>query len=89
MEIKLENGIVLLSDENQLTLRKEVGLDKKNNITFKTLGYYSTLDQALEGYTRFKIKTSQATTLQELINEIKALRNYIKMLANGEIKGVE
>lgn len=83
MEIKLENNLVLSSDENQLTLRKEIGVDKEGKATFKTLGYYSTLEQALEGYLRFKIKTSQATTLQELLNEIKALKHYIKMLSNG------
>ena len=89
MEITLEQGIILSSDENQLVLRKDGGKDKKNNQIYRTLGYYTTLEQALDGYAKYKIRTSQATTLQELLNEVKALKNYIKMLANGEIKGVK
>ena len=36
MEIKLENNIVLSSDENQLTLRKEIGVDKEGKTTYKS-----------------------------------------------------
>ena len=81
MNIELEKGIVLQSDELQFTLRKEIGADKKGDKTYRTLGYYSDLDQALEGYLKHKTRTSEATTLQEILNEIKALKNHINNLA--------
>lgn len=58
MNIKLENEIYLTSNENQLTLRKEVGIDKKGETTYKTLGYYSTLEEALDGYVKHRVRTS-------------------------------
>jgi hypothetical protein len=84
MEIKLEENILLTSDENQFVLKKENGLDKKNETTYKTLGYYSTLPQALKGYVKHKTRVSQATTLQQVINEIEALENHINIKFGGE-----
>lgn len=83
MNINLENGIILTSDETQFILKKEIGVDKKGDTTYRTLGYYSEIDHALKGYVKYKTRTSDATTLQQLLNEIKTLKNYIKNISGG------
>jgi len=83
MSITLEIGIILTSNENQFTLKKEIGVDKKGEIIYRTLGYYSDLDHALNGYVKYKTRVSEATTLQQVINELQALRNHINNIAGG------
>lgn len=83
MNIQLEKGIILQSDESQFTLRKENGVDKNGDTTYRTLGYYSDLEQSLQGYLKYKTRTSDATTLQQVLNEIKTLKKYIKNISGG------
>ena len=40
--------------------------------------------KALKGYLKFKIKVSDATTFQQVLNEIEALKNHIDILFKGE-----
>ena len=88
LNIKLEKDILLTSDENQLLLKKEIGVNKEGKMRYRILGFYATLEQSLNGYVKVKIKASEATTLKELLNEIKSLKEYIKKIANAE-KGIE
>ncbi len=48
-----------------------------------TIGYYYTLEALLEALPRYMILDSKATTLKELLDELKE----IKQLINDEIKG--
>ena len=83
MNIKLEKGIYLESDETQFAIKREVGVNKKGETTYKILGYYTNFEQELQGYVRHKTRVSKATTLQQAINEIRALKNHITNLAKG------
>lgn len=80
MEIKLENDIILFSDENQFSLRKETTADKDGKMKFRTIGYYSTLEQVLDGYVKYATRLSNATTLEELKQDLKEISEYIKTL---------
>jgi hypothetical protein len=68
-----EKGIV--QDENSKNYGQEV---------FKDIGYYTSLESCLNGIvkanTREYISKSEVNTLQELIQEIKSIDNYIKSL---------
>jgi len=88
MNIKLEKDIILYSNENEFQLRKETGVDKKGRITYKTYGFYSTLDGALNGYVKYMTRMSGATTVQELHKELERIKGYIRdftiKVKNGE-----
>ena len=85
MNIQLEKDIWLSSDEQGFTLKQFMRFDKNEEPVYKVLGYYSTLEQSLNGYTKYKTRTSEATTLQQVINEIQALKNHINLLVKGEL----
>jgi hypothetical protein len=81
MRIELAGGFVLVSDEYQIILQerkknlsgKDIGVEYFNNV-----GYYGTLEHALMGYVRKCMLKSKATTVSELLAEIKGLRKYIE-----------
>lgn len=68
-----EKGIV--QDENSKNFGQEV---------FKDIGYYTSLENCLKGIlkanTRKYISKDTTNTLQELINYIKSIEDYIKSL---------
>lgn len=87
MNIELEKNIRLESDETQLILKRMLdSFDKKGKQKYRVLGYYTTLKEALCGYSKHKVRTSNAETLRELIDEIKKLDEHIDDLVRGETK---
>lgn len=84
MNIQLEKDIYLTSDENCFQIKKLVGYDKKEKPNYKTLGYYSTLEQAINGYANNHMRMSEATSINQLRNELEALDNHIKNLFGGK-----
>ena len=86
MQIKLDERYQLVSDELQFTLQeiKVVQEEKNKGKEYAvSIGFYSKIEDALVGYTRHKLLDSKATTLHELIEEVRALKQYIKDLVNG------
>ena len=84
MNIELEKDILLLSDEMQFILKKKIGINKKTRKpTYRTLGYYTTLEQALNGYLKYRTRLSEAKTLNEVLVEIENIKDDIKKLIGG------
>lgn len=83
MRIELEKDIILVNDGTQLILRKYGYKDEEKYVV---LGYYGDLEQALQGYLRHKMVTSDATSINRLMNEIRALKNHVTRLFEREVK---
>ena len=83
MKIELEKDLFLENDGTQLILKK-YGFKKEK--TYKVVGYYGNLEDALKGYLKHKMVTSEATSINQLLNEIKALRNHITLLVEREVR---
>lgn len=84
MEIKINDSWMLKSDERNIILlynKLVIPKDKEKEPERKWIevGYYSTVDQAcnaiLDQHTK---KVSQATTLRELLDELKEIREDIR-----------
>jgi hypothetical protein len=78
MNVQIEENLFLESDERNFVIREYTGKqDKKGNDLFKTHGFYSTVQQALNGLVQMKVKQSTAVTLSELVLDIESIKEYI------------
>ena len=82
MKIHIENNLYLESDGMQFVLRKysgKKGMNRGREVDlFTTVGYFSNVASAINHIAKMKIMQSQAETFQELLNEMKEIRNYIE-----------
>lgn len=79
MKVQIEENLFLESDERNFFIKELTGKqDKNGNDISKTHGYYSTVQQALNGLLQLKVKQSTAVTLSELISEVKSIEGYIR-----------
>lgn len=79
MKVHIEGNLFLESDERQFIIKEYSGkMDGTGKEMFKSLGYYPTIEQALKGFVNMKIKQSTASTLSELIQDVKRIELYIK-----------
>ncbi len=81
MNIQLSDNIILTSDENNFMLKK-INIGKKKRE--KVLGYFGTLEHALESYLKQLMLNSQTTTLLELLKECKNNKEFIRKLIKEE-----
>ncbi len=83
MHIELKQGYVLTSDERSVILNKTFVPKSGENAgetVLKPVAYYSSVESALTGLVDRYTRLSDATTLKELLQEIKANKEYIKNL---------
>jgi hypothetical protein len=87
--IKVTDKYYITANTNCYTLQEKTTIQDEQSKNygqevFKDLGYYTSLESCLNGIlkanTREYISKSEANTLQELIQEIRNIDNYIKSL---------
>lgn len=86
MDIKIDKEYSLQSDERNIILVKTKRAKKGENTGKKyeeNVGYYSTVQMALNDYLRIKTNLSEATSIQELLTEVKEIRKTIENVLNG------
>lgn len=84
MKILLANNILLESKPKQVLLRKISKTDKR--VYKRTIGYYTSLEDALEGYIKLNIQDSNAVTLGQLLSEVRDLKEYTKEIIRIIVK---
>jgi uncharacterized lipoprotein YajG len=81
MKIKVEDNLYIESDHLQFYIRKYSGkTDKDGRETYNVLGYFSSLNQAIKYLAKHKVMKSDATTVQELLNDLRRIENRINEL---------
>ena len=85
MNVKLDNIFsVKRFDANNLALVEEVSRTKKDSdekyLDDKVHGYYSTLEGALRGYHKHKVKQSDCKSLEEVIELLEIVHRTITEL---------
>lgn len=83
MKIKLDEKHQIVSDSRQYLLQeiKVVSTGEKKGETYEdTLGYYSKIENALKAYKELRIRNSEATSIDELLELIKLLDSKIDKL---------
>lgn len=78
MKISVGNGIYIESDSMQFTIKKYTGTtDKEGKEIGQALGYYSSLNHTLKGLLKLKVLASNATSIKELLEEVKRIEKEI------------
>ncbi|WP_137744571.1 hypothetical protein [Robertmurraya siralis] len=81
MKIHVEDKLYIESDERQFVLKEYTGkLDNKGNEIYKTLGYFSKINQALKHLVKLKVMKSEATNVKELIGDVERIERKIESL---------
>ena len=86
MNIKIDNEYLLQSDERNVILvraRETKKGDNAGNTYEENVSYHSSVQGALKDYLRIKTNLSEATSIQELINEVKEIKKTINEVLNG------
>ena len=81
--IKVYDNYYINADSNCYTLNEYVGKNKKDEDTYKTLGYYTTIEDCFRGINKKEIRNYIAKNdidIKELIEELKRLENKIDEL---------
>ena len=81
MRVHVENDLYISADGRQYVVeRRGVTQSGENagNEYFTSLGYYSSLQGAVNGIVKLKISESTATTLKELISKLDEIHHDIK-----------
>jgi len=86
MNIKIDKEYTLQSDERNIILVRTNKVARGEN-TGKTyeqnISYHATLQSALKDYLRVKTNLSEATSIQELLKEVKEIKKTIEKVLNG------
>ncbi|MFD0710600.1 hypothetical protein [Paenibacillus sp. GCM10027626] len=88
MKVQIEGNIYLESDALQFILKEytgatTVGPEGKEREIFKTIGYFTGIEYALKHFLKLKIMASTASTLRELLQEVREIRQYIETICEG------
>lgn len=76
MYIEIDNNYVITNDgERNIILQRA---NSKGN--YQTVGYFSTVEDAFQGYARKRMVESKATSVEELLKELRELREYIQSI---------
>lgn len=79
MKIQIEGNRWVESDERQFILKEYTGKkDKHGTQLYKTHGYFPSVKSALEHFVKLKVMDSTATTLSELLQEVRSIRAYLE-----------
>lgn len=86
MNIKIDKEYSLQSDERNVILVRTKKAKKGENTGKKyeeNVGYYSTVQMALNDYLRVKTNLSEATSIPELLTEVEEVRKTIEKVLKG------
>lgn len=86
MNIKIDNNYSLRSDLRNVILVENKIIqegENKGKPTETTIGYYGTVEGALNGYLKVKTNLSNATSIKELLDEIKSVKTIISEVLQG------
>lgn len=87
MNIKIDDTFSLKSDPLNVMLVETKTRQDGKNIGKKVdtvVGYYGTVESALLGYLTYKTNTSQATTIKQLRDDIKEVKEIILKIMEQE-----
>lgn len=86
VNIELDNKHRLISDSMNYIIEETKVVkdgDRKGEEYKVSVGYYSTLQGALKGYKELKIRTSDAKTINEILEVVKETDNKINEILGG------
>ena len=83
MKIQIEDKLFIESDDMQFIIKKYTGkFDKNEKETYKVLGYFATLQQAVKHLIKLSCMESTVTTFQELFDELDRIEKKYDDIIN-------
>lgn len=87
-EEEVQKDIYLESDEYQFIIKKyngkiTVGKDGKEREVYETMGYYTSIEHAINALVKMKIKASTASDLNQLMADIGRIKEFISEKLGG------
>ncbi|WP_371318221.1 DUF5405 family protein [Paenibacillus elgii] len=78
IKVKIENNLYIESDSLQFIIKEYTGTKNvKGADKYITHGYFASLGQAVKHLVKMKVDQSTATTLCELVQDMKRIEEYI------------
>ncbi len=85
MNIPLNDGYRLSADKYQwIVQKKRKKLDKEGNIVWRPLSFHPTPEHAIKHHAHMLVRTSEAETLQEALNQIERVTSELTQALSGE-----
>ncbi len=81
MKLKLNEDFYIMSDSRNIMLTQKKVVEEgktKGEKRFDTISYHGTIAQALERFMSYKLMTSEAETITELLKELQAVKKDLK-----------
>ena len=88
INIELGGGYWLMSDEDQYIVGKKQ-TDKKGQARIKSASYFASIEAAIKYIGDLKLRLSDATTLDELMGEVKDVNRWAMSLRNDAQSVIE
>ncbi|EAE3624557.1 hypothetical protein KCT96_002110 [Listeria monocytogenes] len=82
MKLRINDDYVIRNSQFQYILSKQNGVDKNGAEIFKDVGYYPSIDKALQAFVDYQIKTSEINSFEELASELNAIRELLVDIAS-------
>lgn len=83
---EVKGKIFIESDSMQFIIKIYNGkIDGKGNEVYDNKGFYTTPTGALRAVIRMKVHESTATTLKELVTDMRRIEQFVKSKFEGEI----
>ena len=86
MRLKLDDEYVITADSSCYTLQRSTigkeGKNKDKEVNYP-VGYFGTLESGLKAYKELRVKQSDATTIQEVLEIVKGIDRKIENILGG------
>ncbi|EOB4980257.1 hypothetical protein ACHEXM_002020 [Listeria monocytogenes] len=89
MKIKINEDYVIRSNQYQYVLSKPKGTDKNGMEQYNDIGYFPTIEKALEAFAENHIRTSEISGFKELAQEVKMVRELLDAIKSRLEVGYE
>lgn len=82
MKVQIEDNLYIEGDERNIEVRRYTGKfdEKTEKELFKNYGYFTSVEGAVKKIIRMKLADSKATTLSELLVDLKRIEKEIENL---------
>jgi len=81
MKLKLNEDFYIMSDSRNIMLTQKKIVEEgktKGEVRFDTISYHGTIAQALEQFMSYKLRTSEATSITQLLKELEEANKTLK-----------
>ena len=77
MKVQIEGNLYIEGDDRNVEIRW-YKRDKNDKEVYETLGYFGTLEQAVQRVINMKYTETNAEDLKEMMRDIKSIKQWVK-----------